>query len=41
MNSAVTIIKQGHPNWVVLSAFFIGGWVGAVFALALVIIRAS
>ncbi len=41
MAGPVTVIKQGHPNWVVLSAFFIGSWVGAVLALAVVVIRAT
>jgi hypothetical protein len=39
--SAVTIIKQGHANWVVLASFFVGSWVGAIVALALVIIRGT
>jgi hypothetical protein len=38
--SPVTIVKQGHANWVVLSAFFLGTWVGAIVALALVIVKA-
>ena len=39
--SPVTIIKQGHANWVVLTSFFVGSWFGAIVALALVIINAN
>ena len=39
--SPVTIVRQGHANWVVLTAFFIGAWVGAVVALAVVIVRST
>jgi hypothetical protein len=39
--SAVTIVKQGHANWVVLASFFVGSWVGAIVALALVIVRGT
>jgi hypothetical protein len=39
--SPVTIIKQGHPNWVVLTSFFVGSWLGAMVAFALVIIDAN
>jgi len=39
--SPVTIVKQGHANWVVLVSFFLGSWVGALIALAIVIIKAS
>lgn len=38
--SAVTIVKQGHANWVVLVSFVLGSWVGALVALAIVIIKA-
>lgn len=39
--SPVTIIRQGHANWVVLTSFFVGSWVGAIVALAIVIVRAN
>jgi len=39
--SPVTIVKQGHANWVVLVSFVLGSWVGALVALAIVIIKAS
>ncbi len=39
--SPVTIVKKGHANWVVLSAFFVGSWVGAIVAIAAVIVRAG
>ena len=38
--SPVTIVKQGHANWVVLASFFVGSWVGALIALAIVVINA-
>jgi len=41
MSGSVTIVKQGHASWVVLSAFFVGSWVGAVVALAAVIVRSQ
>jgi hypothetical protein len=39
--SPVTIIKQGHANLTVLASFFVGSWVGAIVALAVVIVRAN
>ena len=39
--SPVTIVKQGHANWVVLTAFFVGEGVGAIVALAVVILLAQ
>ena len=39
--SPVTIVKQGHANWVVLASFFVGSWVGAIVALALAVIKAA
>jgi len=41
MSGPVTIVKQGHANWVVLLAFFVGSWAGAIVALALVILRSA
>ena len=41
MIGLVTIVKQGHANWVVLAAFFVGSWVGAIVALAMVILQAQ
>jgi len=41
MTNPVTIVKQGHPNWVVLSAFFLGTWVGAIVALAAIVLRSQ
>lgn len=40
-DAPVTIVKQGHANWVVLTSFFIGSWVGAIVAIAIVIVRAN
>jgi hypothetical protein len=38
---SVTIVNKGHANWVVLTSFFVGSWVGAIVALAVVIVRAN
>ena len=41
MTNPVTIVKQGHANWVVLSAFFLGTWVGAIVVLAVIVLRSQ